>query len=590
MMLESKVKHRKTRMNRWRNLHRYRYLIIASAAILIATFGLVLMQYRSAQRAEEQARKTLEANLDLHLLSLVDEAKRDMLDRANHIFHSILQRRVRERDIPRLERAFTRAARRFPEAENFYVVFFEGDGEQQNWRVLRYERPDANDPNVTKFNGVPVGKLTEDAATTEALHKIWLSLSHQDATHAVTAYAPLGAENSHPQQIFFHIVYESDRLDRQDDLDRVGLLAFTARADAYPAPNYLSNLIARHAADETGSLGKLGYAVTLNDGNGRKLIAGESSTDATRMRKFEKSDNLFPDLSFGVTAPALQTNDIEDFTRSSILLGFGAAILSLIGLALTWRATGREMRVAQLKSDFLASISHELKTPLTAIRAFGDLIHSGRTRDAAKLHEYGAIIKTESDRLTGLINNILEMSRLERGLRRYRLEEGSLSATVAETVEVFRHTAGADGCLIKVELPPTPVKARFDENAIRQALLNLLSNAVKYSGETNDKKQIEVAVRREKSEAVIEVRDFGIGIAPAEKRHIFKAFHRAAQPEVQSERGTGLGLAIVREIARAHDGEVSFESELGAGAVFRLHLPLLADMTAQPAPAALEIN
>jgi two-component system phosphate regulon sensor histidine kinase PhoR len=95
------------------------------------------------------------------------------------------------------------------------------------------------------------------------------------------------------------------------------------------------------------------------------------------------------------------------------------------------------MRVAQLKSDFLASISHELKTPLTAIRAFGDLLHSGRARDADRVREYGGLIKTESDRLTALINNILELSRLERGTRRYRLQEGLLCAAVATTVEVF---------------------------------------------------------------------------------------------------------------------------------------------------------
>jgi two-component system phosphate regulon sensor histidine kinase PhoR len=352
----------------------------------------------------------------------------------------------------------------------------------------------------------------------------------------------------------------------------------------------LPNLIARRAAEETGALGKLDYTVKLSDSAEGKLIAGEKLAEATRIRHFERADNLFPNLSFGVAAPALKTTDVEDFTRSSILLGLGAAMLSLVGLALTWRATRREMRVAQLKSDFLASISHELKTPLTAIRAFGDLIHSGRARDAVKIREYGAIIKTESDRLTALINNILEISRLERGLQRYRLEEGFLCATIAETVKVFRHTAGIGNYQVKVELPSSPIKAKFDENAIRQALLNLLSNAVKYSGENNYKQIIEVALRREKSVAVIEVRDFGIGITPAEQRHIFKAFHRASQSEVQAERGTGLGLAIVREIARAHGGEVSVESELGAGAVFRLHLPYLVDAAEQPAPTIIEID
>lgn len=562
--------------HRWENLRKYRYLIIASSAILIATFGLLLMQYRSAQRAEAQARATLEANLDLHLLGMVDEAKRDMLDHANHIFHSILQRRVRERDIPRLERAFTRAERRYLEVENFYVVFFEGGSDNQTWQVLRYESPDANDPKVKKFNGVPVGELTEDPATTEALRRAWLALPHQDVSHAITAFAPVSlSDKAAPEQIFFHIVYESDRLDRQENLSRVGLLAFTARPEAYPSKDYLTNLVARRANEENVIGGKLGYTITLSDNSNRQLLAGQNFAENGRTRQFEKSDNLFPNLSFGIIAPTAENIFIDDFGWSNILPALGAAILSLVGLVLTWRATGREMRVAQLKSDFLASISHELKTPLTAIRAFGDLIHSGRARDAEKIREYGAIIKTESDRLTALLNNIMEMSRLERGLRRYRLEEGFLCQTVAETIEVFRHAPEASGWEISLHLPPTPIKTKFDASAMRQAVLNLLSNAVKYSADTDKKQKIEVAVKRENSEAIIEVRDFGIGIAPEEQRNIFTAFHRAEQSEVQTKRGAGLGLAIVREATRAHGGEVTVESETGAGATFQIHLPIL---------------
>jgi len=110
---------------------------------------------------------------------------------------------------------------------------------------------------------------------------------------------------------------------------------------------------------------------------------------------------------------------------------------------------------------------------------------------------------------------------------------------------------------------------------VRQVVLNLLSNAVKYTGATGGNPRIEVVVRRDESEAIIEIRDFEIGISLAEQKRIFEAFHRAPQPEVQTKRGTGLGLAIVREVAQAHGGEISVESELGGGSLFRLHLPLL---------------
>src|SRR5262245_635270 len=130
-------------MNR-RYIQRYWYLIVASAAILIATFALVVMQYRSVQRTEAQTRATMEANLELHLLEMVDEAKRDTFDHANHILHGIRQQRIRERNIPSIERAFTRTIRRYPEVQDFYVIFFDRGKQDETWHALKFIRPDKN--------------------------------------------------------------------------------------------------------------------------------------------------------------------------------------------------------------------------------------------------------------------------------------------------------------------------------------------------------------------------------------------------------------------------------------------------------------
>ena len=581
-------------MSRRGDFQKHRNLLAATGTILVATLTLVLMQYRSVRQAERQAHSILQANLDLRLLALVSEAKRDMVEHADHITHSIYQRLVRERDLPGLQRAFARAARRFPEVRNFYVVFFEGGQENETWRALRYvppDMPDMNDPAKPARPGEAQGSLVEETDSSEALRRAWLSIISRAEIATYTVYAPVSLSDPRPRQIFFHPVYESTSMERQSDLDRVGLVAFTAEVETYPAPDYFRALMGRFeglAVDSGGPLGEPAYQLSVKDGvTTRVLFATGAMAAPLRLRGFEPADRLFPDLSFGIAPRDPPAAYASEYTRLNILLGLCAAGLTLIGLGLTWRATRREMRVAQLKSDFLASISHELKTPLTAIRAFGDLIHSGRIRDSGRVREYGELIKTESDRLTTLINNILELSRLERGVRRYRLEEGSLCAAVAATVEVFRHSAEADGRVIKVELPSPPVKTRFDESALRQALLNLLSNSVRYSGKSQP---IEVAVKQDEAEAVIEVRDFGVGIARSEQRHIFTAFHRASQSEVQSKCGTGLGLAIVREVARAHGGEVSVESESGAGATFRLRLPLLTAGEEQTARVVSEEN
>src|SRR5258705_854513 len=448
----------------WNTFQKYRYLIAASGVILAATLALLLMQYRAARRTEAQAQATLLANLDTHLLAIVDEAKRDMVEHADHITHSITQRLVRDRDLPKLARAFTRASRRFPEVRDFFVVFFDKGQDTRNWRALRYVPPDLNNPATPQYLGVPIGALTEDADLGEALSRAWLTVHNRAEIAVYPAYAPLSLSDSKSHQIFFHPVYEAASMDRQDDLDRVGLIAFTAAAEEYPSPEYLRNLVTRYENLKEGDVGlpgKLGYRIKLDSGNtARDLIATGNASEPQRFRRFEASDYLFPNLAFGV-APSDNSALAypSEYARSSMLLGLGAAAVSLIGLGLTWRATRREMRVAQLKSDFLASISHELKTPLTAIRSCADLLHSERTPDAERVREYGSLIKTESDRLTALINNILELSRLERGTRRYRLQEGLLCAAVATTVEVFRHTHEAKGCTIEVALSAPTLKS-----------------------------------------------------------------------------------------------------------------------------------
>jgi two-component system phosphate regulon sensor histidine kinase PhoR len=232
----------------------------------------------------------------------------------------------------------------------------------------------------------------------------------------------------------------------------------------------------------------------------------------------------------------------------------------------------RELRVSRLKSQFLASVSHELKTPLTAVRAFGDLLRSGRVRDSERIQRYGEMICRESDRLTHLVNNILEVSRMERGARTYKFSAGDIGAAIAATVEGFQAALRGEQYAIALSLPESPVYATFDTVALHQAIINLLSNSVKYSGAA---RRIEVSVSRQGEMAVIEVRDFGIGIEPKEQRRIFEPFHRASQPEVENALGSGLGLAIVKEIAQAHGGEVHLESDLGRGAAFQIRLPLL---------------
>jgi hypothetical protein len=186
----------------------------------------------------------LEADLDLHLLGLVDEAKRDLVNRASYITHSISHNRIRNRDVPGLARPFTRAVRRYPEICELYAVFFERGQETGAWRVLRYQPPDVSDSGTAYYKGVALGSLVEDEQVTEALRQAWLAIPRREDDATYANFTPISLADPAPRQLFFHPVYEPDHMNRKGALDRVGLIALTAEADQYPHAGYLSELAA----------------------------------------------------------------------------------------------------------------------------------------------------------------------------------------------------------------------------------------------------------------------------------------------------------------------------------------------------------
>ena len=246
------------------------------------------------------------------------------------------------------------------------------------------------------------------------------------------------------------------------------------------------------------------------------------------------------------------------------------AVVGGVGFAL--RAAAREMKLGEMKSEFVSNVSHELRTPLASIRVFGELLRLGRVENLDKAREYGEYIETESRRLTQLVNNILDFSRIESGRREYRFESADLEGVVAETLRTFRPSLEQSGFRLHYQpaaggaLPPVVI----DGGAIGQAVANLLDNAAKYSNGAHD---IDVGVRRDGPWVVVWVRDYGVGIPRPEQAKIFDRFHRVSTGLVHDVKGSGLGLAIVRHIVEAHHGRAEVESEPGSGSTFSLYLP-----------------
>jgi signal transduction histidine kinase len=265
------------------------------------------------------------------------------------------------------------------------------------------------------------------------------------------------------------------------------------------------------------------------------------------------------------------------------LIGF-IDVMLLAGLGLVWTNVRRELKLSRLKSDFVANVSHELKTPLALIRLYAETLELGRIPSEDRRGEYYRVINKESRRLTQLINNILDFSRIEAGRKEYRMVPSDIGAVVRDVVEAYRFAIEKLGFMLELEVAEDLPPLELDPEALSQALINLLNNAIKYSPEH---KAITVSVRREESRVLLSVHDRGIGIPRSEHRRIFEKFYRVETSLVHTTKGSGLGLALVQHITEAHGGHVELRSTPGEGSTFTLSLPVPPEPRApdEPEPA-----
>jgi signal transduction histidine kinase len=252
----------------------------------------------------------------------------------------------------------------------------------------------------------------------------------------------------------------------------------------------------------------------------------------------------------------------------SVLLG----LVLLAGFWILLRSMRQELLLSRLKTEFVANVSHELKTPLALIRLFGETLLLDRVPDAESRRKYYEIITRESERLGHLISNLLNFSSIEAGKKTYDLRACDVGDVARRTVESYRHDLGTKGfrCDVDAEEGLPPVSA--DADAVSQALLNLLENAVKYSPE---EKVISVRVRGVDGSVRLSVKDRGVGIPPEEQPLIWQDYYRARQARELRARGTGLGLSVVQHIMKAHRGGIELESAPGKGSIFTLVFPVL---------------
>lgn len=293
------------------------------------------------------------------------------------------------------------------------------------------------------------------------------------------------------------------------------------------------------------------------------------------------------------------------FTLQVALLVFASGLV-VAGTLVAMRFALRQMELSRLKSHFVSNITHEIKTPLAAIRLYTETLQQGRVRDRNEAERFLGIIHKESARLSALIDNILDLGRIEAGGRRYAFDPADLGAVVREVVDRYAFQLRDKGFDLQLEIEDGLPETLADRDAVGQAVLNLLDNAVKYSRDT---REVRITVNAEASNGqgngngnghgsrwrghgaahgsgggdkhanghgsiLIRVRDRGIGIPASEQTKIFDTFYRVEKGLEHDVKGSGLGLALVKQVAEAHGGTIEVESRPGAGSTFTLQIPV----------------
>ena len=338
-------------------------------------------------------------------------------------------------------------------------------------------------------------------------------------------------------------------------------------------PTMLAEVLKDKSTDQSGnSLALMVYRPEPGDKWELKPMAATAGWGDGKPEVSRKFEDVFSGLFLGIKFQGTSIKQLGAtwMRRNFIILGILTGLM-VIGLILTKHVVSKEMALAKLKSDFVSNVSHELRTPLALIRLYAETLELGRITTKEKKQEYYRIVRKESERLSGLINNILDFSRIEAGAKEYEFRETDIADLVRNTLDSYRYQIEQQGFTLKEEIDETLPVVYVDREAMARALLNLVNNALKYSPE---EKFLGVKLYRENGTVKLEVEDRGIGITRREQTKIFEKFYRTGDPLVHNTKGSGLGLSLVRHITNAHGGHVTVESTPGKGSKFTLSLPL----------------
>lgn len=496
---------------------RKKLIILASVGVILPILVLTYMQYRSLTELQNKTKGAFKDNIRQGMTIVEHQMKQRLEEVASQTLEPLGSPQLSSRED--LEEYFANVKRTHPEVDQIFVVYIDEPGSTP-----------AQSPLVSLFEQ---SRMTQSFVDT---NRKYLFVNQY-------LFYPL------PNQSRFAGVLLNESFLINDLL--IGSIAKT--------------LNTHHANTSAPAM-----VFTVSDENGRVLF---SSGTAQGGHVFES--NLDRPFSNWKAAVGLKNTNLDDLARDSFLHSAGATLLVLVfllvGIALAIRATDREARLAQAKSNFVSNVSHELKTPLSLLSLFSEILELGRVPSEEKRTEYYKIIRHESLRLNKMIDNILDFSKIEAGRKTYNFADGDMAEVIDNVLSSYRYQIINSGFDVQTSIQPGLPRVSMDREAMAQAISNLVDNAIKYSGQV---KQLSIKTETRGPDMAIEIADRGIGIPRAEQAKVFEKFYRVGNGLVHDVKGSGLGLSLVKHIVEAHKGTISVEGDAGTGSRFTILLPL----------------
>ncbi len=313
------------------------------------------------------------------------------------------------------------------------------------------------------------------------------------------------------------------------------------------------------------------FKINMMDLSGEALLGDESSIDDAHSVTGE-FDDYFPPWKIEVIRTSSTQSGIhlyESYYFWSILI---LLIILVFGALLIIRTLVHEREVMAVKSEFVSSVSHELKTPLTSIKALTERLLEGKVKSKEKMHHYFTVIDQDANRLTRLVKNILDFSKMEAGKKEYHFKSTDITSWLNETIDDFSKDHIHDHIEINTHFDPDIPTVAIDRDALSQCVYNLLDNAIKFSPKL---KTVDVHLNKTSGFIRIGVKDQGVGIPKEDLNRVFEKFYQGRSSVRDSIKGTGLGLALVKHTLEAHGGRVELKSSPGNGSTFTLNLPIV---------------